>query len=300
MQALATSIYPAASWRHAGDLAWAWTLANDAPMPTAVWRENGRVLAWAWFEAQDELTVQVDPAHPELADDVLTWAHGITAARESTPAGDFTTAADFTTTVDFTVTISANEQHLVPALTARGFSAQLDGPFFSCLSLPLTGDLPPVPELPAGYVIRSVRDEDIPSRAAIHRAAWNSTDITTERHAAMRRLWPYKPEFDLVAFSPKGEAAAYYQGWYDELNGIGLFEPVGTHLEHRRLGLSRAVGIALLHAFADAGGKLAAVCPRGDAAYPVPKLVYESMGFREYSRTFTYEQTRRPQVAQEP
>ena len=271
LQALASRLYPASSWRHSGDLAWARTLTTDA-LPTAVRRvDGGDVAAWAWFESPGELTLQVDPAaHPELAHEVLDWARGAA-------------------TTEFSVTIAANEQHLAPALTAHGFVAQQDGPFFSCLSRPLTNsDLPPIPALPDGYVIRHVRDADIPARAEVHRAAWNSTDVTTERHATMRELWPYKPEFDLVAHSPDGVPAAYYQGWYDELSGIGLIEPVGTRPEHRRLGLSRAVGITLLHAFAAAGATLATVCPRGDAAYPVPKLVYESMGFREYSRTVTY------------
>ncbi|MCX4751691.1 hypothetical protein OG455_40360 [Kitasatospora sp. NBC_01287] len=101
----------------------------------------------------------------------------------------------------------------------------------------------------------------------------------------MRELWPYRAEFDLTAFSPQGKAAAYCQGWYDGPSGIGLFEPVGTAPDFRRLGLSRATGIAVLHAFAAAGGRLATVCPRGDAGYPVPKLVYESLGFQQYSRT---------------
>ena len=79
----------------------------------------------------------------------------------------------------------------------------------------------------------------------------------------MRDLWPYKPEFDLMALAPDGTPAAYYQGWYDEESGVGLFEPVGTHSEHRRLGLSHAIAIELLYRFAAAGGRLATVCPRG-------------------------------------
>jgi hypothetical protein len=50
--------------------------------------------------------------------------------------------------------------------------------------------------------------------------------------------------------------------------------------EHRhRLGLAGIVCTAVLHAFADAGGHRATVYCRGDAAYPIPKQLYESMGF---------------------
>jgi predicted GNAT family acetyltransferase len=78
------------------------------------------------------------------------------------------------------------------------------------------------------------------------------------------------------------------QGWYDEVNGTGEFEPVGTHPGHRRLGLARAVCTAVLHAFAAAGGRRAVVYSRGDAAYPIPRRLYESMGFTAYTRTHTY------------
>ena len=91
-----------------------------------------------------------------------------------------------------------------------------------------------------------------------------------------------------MAIAPDGTPAAYYQGWYDEDSGIGLFEPVGTHPEHRRLGLSRAVGVRLLHRFAEAGGRITTVCPRGDDAYTVARQTYESMGFTAFSRTHTY------------
>ena len=140
--------------------------------------------------------------------------------------------------------------NLADALAKHGFSAQKDGHFFSCLSIPLTAGLPPVPKLPRGYAIRPVGDEDLAARADVHRAVWNSSAvITAERHSQMRQLWPYRPEFDLIAVSSEsGEAVAYYQGWYDELSGVCLIEPVGTRMEHRRLGLSRAVGITLLHA----------------------------------------------------
>ena len=285
MQTLATRLFPNHSGRHVGDLAWAWTLADDATLPSAVWRDGDIVVAWAWFETPDELTIQVDPAHSSLSDDVLAWA------QRSAPSPEPTT-----------ITISANEQpHLAPALATHGFSAHEDGPFFSCLSVDLlTTELPTVPDLPPGYVIRPVDDHDVATRAAVHREVWNSTVITAERHAAMRRTWPYKPEFDLIAVSPQGEAVAYCQGWYDELSGVGLFEPVGTRTDHRRLGLSRAIGITLLHAFAAAGARLATVSPRGDEAYPVPKLVYESIGFSEHSRTHTYTHTNTDTDSQQP
>lgn len=274
MQSLASRLFPSAGRQHPGDLAWEATCQGAGePYPSAVWTDADRTVAWGWLESPGGLLLQVDPAYPALADEVLAWAENTVGANTDTAVSTM---------------ISGNEPHLAAALEARGYAAAADGPFFSCLGRTLT-NLPQVPLLPPGYTIRPQYDaEDVANRAAAHRAAWNSPLITAERHAAMRELWPYRPECDLMALSPTGEAVAYYQGWYDETSGIGLFEPVGTAPEHRRLGLSRALGIAVLHAFAAAGGRYAVVNPRGDADYPVPKLVYESFGFTAYSRTYTY------------
>ncbi|MFI1395930.1 GNAT family N-acetyltransferase [Streptomyces sp. NPDC020681] len=271
MQDLTARVFPATGYRHVGDLAWNWCLSLDRAdeHPTATWTHKGRTLAWGWLELPDTLMLQVDPSHHELVDDVLDWAE------QAAPGA-------------LRVEVAETEPHLATTLERRGYTRAVDDPFMTLMSRPLTG-LPDVPSLPAGYMIRAQQDHiDVAGRAAAHRAAFGSTRVTTERHARMRKAWPYRPDFDLIVVSPTGDAVAYCQGWYDEANDVGVFEPVGTHPEHRRLGLARAVCTAVLHAFADAGGHRATVCCRGDAAYPVPKQLYESMGFTPYTRTHTY------------
>ncbi|UQA97293.1 GNAT family N-acetyltransferase [Streptomyces halobius] len=284
MQSLASRAFPTTGYRHIGDLAWNWCLCLDQAdtSPTAVWTERERTMAWGWLELPDSLMLQIDPSRPELADEVLAWA-------EQSASGPLS------------VDVAETEPHLVSALERGGYTLPrssrprssggapiVDGPFMACLGRPLT-DLPAIPSLPDGYTIRAQQGHtDVAGRAAAHRAAFGSTRITTDRHALMRETCPYRPEFDLVVASPDGGVVAYCQGWYDESNGIGAFEPVGTHPDHRRLGLARAVCTAVLHAFADAGGHRAVVCARGDANYPAPKRLYESMGFTVYTRAHTY------------
>ncbi|WP_203978760.1 GNAT family N-acetyltransferase [Planotetraspora silvatica] len=271
MQALAVRSFPATGYRHIGDLTWNWCLSLDreAECPTAIWTHGDRTLAWGWLESPDGLMLQVDPGHPELADEVLDWAERVAAGPLSAE-------------------VAETEPHLAAALERRGYARAADGPFMVCLDRPLI-DLPDAPRLPDDYTMRAQRDHaDVAGRAAAHRAAFGSTRVTAERHARMRETWPYRPELDLVVVSPAGDVVAYCQGWYDEANGTGEFEPVGTHPGHRRLGLARSVCTAVLHAFADAGGRRAVVYSRGDAAYPLPKRLYESMGFRAYTRTHTY------------
>ncbi|UNO43509.1 GNAT family N-acetyltransferase [Streptomyces sp. MST-110588] len=284
MQSLAVRVFPATGYRHIGDLTWNWCLSPDrgeATAPAAVWTRDGRTAAWGWLDPPDGLLLQTDPGHPELADEVLAWAvrtAGHAAAR----------TAAHTAGGPLTVEAAGTESHLIAALDRAGCVRAADGPFMMCLGRPLT-DLPDVPRLPDGYTIRVQHDRtDVAGRARAHRLAFGSTRVTTERHARMRETWPYRAEFDLVVTAPAGEVVAYCQGWYDEVNRTGAFEPVGTRPGHRRLGLARAVCTAVLHAFAAAGGRRAIVYCRGDAAYPLPRRLYISLGFTPYTRTYTY------------
>jgi len=84
--------------------------------------------------------------------------------------------------------------------------------------------------------------------------------------------------------APDGTLAASAIGWYDEANGAGQFEPVGTRPDHRRLGIGRALMLFGLQRFREAGAEQAIVACRGDENYPIPRRLYESVGFRELTR----------------
>jgi ribosomal protein S18 acetylase RimI-like enzyme len=152
-----------------------------------------------------------------------------------------------------------------------------------CLGRDLT-DLPRI-TVPAGFTLRPMRPEDALAWITMHASAFGETSLTPQRYQEMMAIWPYRPEFAVLVQAPDGTGAAYCQGWFDELNGIGEFEPVGTAARYRRLGLARAACVAVLHAFAAAGGARAVVYSRGDDAYPVPRQVYGSLGFTAVTRT---------------
>ncbi|MGW1882855.1 GNAT family N-acetyltransferase [Streptomyces sp. NPDC001970] len=280
MQELTSRTWSAASTYHVGDLAWGRFMfpPERADWPGALWEAaGGRVVAWGWAHFPDDLRMEVDPAHPELIDEVLDWfdAHDPGGPRE--------------------IVVLDARTRLRAALTARGYRQQTDDePHFAHHIRPLAG-LPAVPALPAGFTARAVRgvggeaDEDeLERRVAVHRAAWNSTGVTVGSYRAVRASWPYRPELDRVVEAPDGSFAASCLIWYDDTHRTGLVEPVGTAPGFRRRGLSRAVCLAALHALRDAGARDAVVCPRGDAGYPVPRMLYRSLGFRQYARTYTY------------
>jgi GNAT superfamily N-acetyltransferase len=121
----------------------------------------------------------------------------------------------------------------------------------------------------------------------LHRAVWGPR-LTDDLYRDLTGRWPYRSAWDWVAVAADGRPVSYVLGWYDEVNRVGESEPVGTLAEYRRLGLSRAVGLALLHAWRAAGGARAVVYARGDDDYPVPRQLYRSMGFASRGRMVTY------------
>ena len=279
LQSVAARLFAAAGCRSPGELAWNQALSYDRPSdsPTAVWQEAGEVRAFGWVEQPCDLMLLVDPRYPDLAAEVLSWAETVAAGPLQVTAADTETA-------------------VTRALRERGYRAG-HGPYFSCLSRPLADcdlplPVPPAPRLPeqarAGFQIREVTHLDAQGWVDAHVLAFPGSRFDLARRRYLATLPLYVRRFDLAAFAPDGSLVAYCLGWYDEQNKTGQFEPVGTHPEHRRLGLAAAVCAAVLGRFRAAGGERAVVNARGDAAYPAPKALYESLGFREHTRTRTY------------
>ena len=105
----------------------------------------------------------------------------------------------------------------------------------------------PEPRLPPDFVIRSVADEDdVERRRAAKALAFGGhyCPLDWPPAAAFRELQrapDYRAELDLFVVAPTGDYVSFCTGWVDERNHYADFEPVGTHVEYRRLGLARAV-----------------------------------------------------------
>ena len=94
------------------------------------------------------------------------------------------------------------------------------------------------PRVPAGYALRHVGGgADLERRMAVHRAAFAPSRMSAAKHRGVMGSQTYRPDLDLIVLAPDGSFAAFCIVWLDEANGLGVFEPVGTHPEHRRRGL---------------------------------------------------------------
>jgi ribosomal protein S18 acetylase RimI-like enzyme len=249
---------------HVGDLPWRMYQHLDklSEVRVRLWLDAGRIRAWAWLWPDGELDFQLHPESTGLLGDVLDWF-------ESTAQQDVIRAW----------ALEAHEE-TVAALAAASYELD-EGRWYEHMLAPLDDQLAR-PEVPDGYELRTVRgDEDVDARVEMHRAAFSPSRVVPASYRRLMRAWPYRPELDQVAVAPDGSFAAFCLCWLDEDNRVGNLEPVGTHPDHRRLGLARAVCQAGLRSLRAAGAETALVYSVGGS--DATKL-YESVGFTARSR----------------
>lgn len=272
MQALTQRIWQLQQRFHVGDLVWDLRSVpgSEESAQLAVWSEGGVDAAWGWIDPPGYLELMVDPSTPHLLDPLLNWFEE--SCRDA----------------DLACTVMSADRAARDALAHRGFTVQEDAPFSRRLVRNLD-DLPQV-SLPPGYRLRSVGPDDAERRAAVHRLGWSDfgSRVSTESYSRIMSTPPYRSETDLVVVAPDGEWVASALGWYDEVNGVGLVEPVSCAPEHRGRGLATAVDAALLGVFSDLGACTAVVLPRGDDAYPGPMRLYRSIGYQPGDRSLLY------------
>jgi ribosomal protein S18 acetylase RimI-like enzyme len=106
-------------------------------------------------------------------------------------------------------------------------------------------DLLTVP-LPDGWTIRPLRGvEEVEAYAALHRAVFESKNMTSAWRARTLQHPDYRPELDLVAIDPAGAIAAFCVGWLaasgPDGRPAGQIEPLGVRADARGQGIGRAI-----------------------------------------------------------
>jgi ribosomal protein S18 acetylase RimI-like enzyme len=145
----------------------------------------------------------------------------------------------------------------------------------------------PIPEalVPKDYILRALGDEsELPARSWVSWKAFHP-DEPDEKYKGwdwyrnVQRAPLYRRDLDLVIVAPSGEFAAFVTLWYDEVTRTAAFEPVGTHPDHQRKGLGKALMAEGLRRVRDLGATLCTVGSYSEAA----GALYASLGFTEYN-----------------
>jgi ribosomal protein S18 acetylase RimI-like enzyme len=264
---------------HPGDLNWWWYYHDPQgafPGCTFIWEADGQTLGWVIAEGGN-VDVYFLPelrGTPEAAA-MLAWGERrmVEASAPDDPTIRFNS-------------VHERDRVLIDHLEGHGFAPQE-----RCLVhhlLPL--ERPPQQEAPAGYTVRGMAGEhEAASRARASRAAFQTKkpwDPYLENYNNFTHSPVYDPELDVVAVDREGEIGAFAICWVDPVSKTGVFEPVGTHPDHQRRGLGRAVLQEGLRRMAERGMRTAEVCTYNDNEAAL--RLYRSVGFDPDGKLLIY------------
>ena len=136
------------------------------------------------------------------------------------------------------------------------------------------------PVVPDGYMIRAVSGFDEASALVeVHAASFGST-WTPEMYRKVMQSPGYAAEREFIVEAADGTFAAFTVTWHDHVNRTGLLEPVGTHQDHRRRGLGKALVLHAMWKMAAEGMKYATVVNEG--TNKASRHLYRACGFKPW------------------
>lgn len=230
--------------------------AFDNPANVGLWADaDGRLMAWAVLQPPFwTVDYAIHPAAPRDAfATLLAWVDRTAPALLGGPTGR----------PCWFVAVGDGQNARREALTAAGFVAQDDGlDAWSQVTLALSADaaLPPCPVRATFHLRPLAGAAEVDAYVALHRAVFESANMTVAWRQAVLRHPAYHPELDLVITDDSGELAAFCVGWLAELAAddrlqttgdgrppgdrsrlVGQIEPLGVRADARQHGLAWAI-----------------------------------------------------------
>lgn len=144
----------------------------------------------------------------------------------------------------------------------------------------------PAPHLPDGFRIRHATLDDAAQLALARNDAFDGGWTPEQYRDAVMRRPGYRPERELVVVASDGQIAAFTVIWLDDVNKIGLFEPVGTVRAFQRRGLARALMLHALRVMRRAG--MASASVGHEASNLAAGALYRGLGFSKQHETRGY------------
>lgn len=140
--------------------------------------------------------------------------------------------------------------------------------------------------LPEGYEFITHDNFEDKANAHAHAFGYHDKKDVVSRSIAglkeLRNMPDYNKSYD-IAVAYKGNEVAFATMWYDSDNQIGILEPVGTHEDHRRLGLAKAAVYRGCNLIREQGAR--AVYVGSDQEF------YKAIGFTPISTDYVYKKS---------
>ena len=236
-----------------------------------LWEAKGQIVAMLNPDGDGEAFFQI---HPAFQDEVSV-SEMLDVAEEKLPKTNEAGKKELITWVN------AADDQTKELFTQRGYvrskflAEHMRRRFFS---QPIPDSTPP-----SGYSIRALGDEsELPARSWLSWKVFHPDEPDEkyqgwEWYRNVQRVPLYRRDLDIVAVAEDGELAAFCTVWFDDVTRTAVFEPVGTHSNHQKRGLGKAVMSEGLRRAQRLGATLASVSSYGKAAH----ALYDSMGFTE-------------------
>jgi mycothiol synthase len=261
--------------------------AFDDPENVCLWEDqHGELLAWAALQFPFwTIDYAYHPNAPaQMHQQILSWAE----ARIQQPAEAWPERPMWF------VNVLEGQQQRCEELEAAGFASQAevgDNSWFQ-LILERSADMAiPEANIPPEFSIRPLHGPaEVEAYVGLHRAAFQSENMTIEWRLRTLQQPAYRPELDLVAVAPDGHLAGFCVCWFDmyapDERPSGQVEPLGVHPDFQGQGLARTIlaeGIRRLHQLG--AGR---VLVETDNYRPAAIALYESVGFRITRKVLVY------------
>jgi mycothiol synthase len=200
---------------------------------TRLWMDNGQLTAFAFVDDFDNLWLEISLAESTnliLEREIVTWAAECIRLRNSSTGDDATLDAS----------CAGSQYERIALLERNGFIRSLDRSLHYRRAL-----LKPIPfqPLPDGYHIRVTQPErELDALVTLHRAAFESNQMTVEYRQAIMAGAQYAADLDWVMVAPNGGLVAFCLGSVDLADcTVGFLDPVGVHPDHQGKGLGAAL-----------------------------------------------------------
>ena len=237
-----------------------------------LWEADGQIVAMLNPDAKSEAFFQLHPAYrsAELLSEMLDVAE----VKQPNFIEDGWH--------NLIVWVNENDMIFKEILTRRGYARSK----FKAEHMRYRFSNEPTPDcIPQnGYTVRALGDEsELPAHSWLSWKVFHPDEPDEkyqgwEWYKNVQRVPLYLRDLDIVAVASDGELAAFCTVWLDEVTRTAVFEPVGTHPDHQKRGLGKAVMSEGLRRTQTLGATLASVSSYSDGAH----ALYKSMGFTEF------------------
>lgn len=225
-----------------------------------------KIVAVSYTKPSGGCWLSIHPDHTSVAREIVLWMRSRVKEMKRDDGEE----------VNMNFVVDEDDEEFIHLLSDMGFQkGEIEG---DKQVRPIDSPVPAY-SLPEGYTIRNaVIEKDFRKYREVQMAVFpHIVSMSRELLQLYSTASFYHEDLDIVAVDPDGEFAAFCTARIDPLSKIAELEPVGTHPDHRKRGLAKAVICESLKRLEKY--KPSAVVILGAAPTDGARRLYESMGF---------------------